>query len=209
MQQYNTQLAKIKLPEYGRNVQKLIDYCKTIPDREKRTRYAYTIVDIMGDLYPELGTVEDGKHILWDHLALISDYELDIDYPYAITPREDMNSAPQPLDTAQGPIRLRMYGKIAEDMAKMARTIVDPAGRIRLFELCANQMKRNFHLTNKDADEDNEKIISDLIDYAGEEYKDEIMQVYLYSTSELMKNEQFDPACLQPAPKKKKKKKKK
>jgi hypothetical protein len=70
-------------------------------------------------------------------------------------------------------------------------------------------MKRNFHLVNKDADEDNEKIISDLIGYAGPEYRDDIMQVYLYSTAELQKNDQFDPASLVVTPKKKKKKKKK
>ena len=209
MQQYNTQLPKVVLPEYGRNVQKLIQYCKTIPDREKRTRYAYTIVDIMADLYPDIAGVENGKRILWDHLALISNYELDIDYPYPIIPQEELNSAPTPLKKAQSYIQFRMYGKVIEDMVEQAKTIADQGERIRLFELCANHMKRNFHLVNKDADEDNEKIISDLIGYAGPEYRDDIMQVYLYSTAELQKNDQFDPASLVVTPKKKKKKKKK
>lgn len=209
MQQYNTQLPKVTLPEYGRNVQKLIQYCKTIPDREKRTRYAYTIVDIMADLYPEIAQVVNGKRILWDHLALISNYELDIDYPYPITTKEEMISAPTPLQKAQSPIQFRMYGKIVEGMIEQAKLLDDKTERIRLFELCANQMKRNFHQVNKDADEDNEKIISDLIGYAGAQYRDEIMQVYLYSTAELQKNEQFDPASLVVETKKKKKKKKK
>ncbi|MBR0036360.1 MAG: DUF4290 domain-containing protein [Bacteroidales bacterium] len=209
MQQYNTQLPKIALPEYGRNVQKLIQYCKTIPDRTKRTKYAYTIVDIMADIYPEVGQVENGKRILWDHLALISNFELDIDYPYPILPKEELQSAPSPLKKAQTDIQYRMYGKVIEGMVEKARTLTDPAERIRLFELCANHMKRNFHLVNKDADEDNEKIISDLIGYAGPEFKDEIMQVYLYSTAELQKNDQFDPASLVVSTKKKKKKKKK
>ena len=75
MQQYNTQMPKVKLPEYGRNLQELVEYCKTIPDRDKRTRYAYGIVSIMGDLYPEAEKVENLRQILWDHLALISNYE--------------------------------------------------------------------------------------------------------------------------------------
>ena len=147
MQQYNTQMPKVKLPEYGRNLQELVEYCKTIPDRDKRTRYAYGIVSIMGDLYPDADKVENLKQILWDHLALISNYELDIDYPVEIIPKDSLNVHPEILQNPQQQdIALRMYGKVVEDMIRKACQIEDQEQRIRLFERCANHMKLHFHL---------------------------------------------------------------
>jgi len=210
MQQYNTQMPKVKLPEYGRNLQELVNYCKTIPDREKRTRYAYGIVSIMGDLYPEADKVENLKQILWDHLALISNYELDIDYPVEIIPKNKLDDSPEILHNPQQQhIRWRMYGKTVEDMIEKACAMEDQEQRIRLFELCANHMKLHFHITHPTADEDDDKIIHDLLDYAGEKYKDDIYKVFLYSVKELQENTQYDPATLVVTPTKKKKKKKK
>ncbi|MBQ0056490.1 MAG: DUF4290 domain-containing protein [Bacteroidales bacterium] len=207
MQQYNTQLSKITLPEYGRRVQELIRYCKTIPDRGKRTAYAHTIVEIMADLYPEIANVENSKQILWDHLALISNYELDVDYPFQITPKESLSGQPVKMTQNEEPFRYMMYGRVVEQMIEKVKTLENPSDRIRLLELCANHMKRNFHLVNKDADEDNDKIINDLVNYVGIEYKDEVYQVFLYDNADLKKNDQYDPARLV-EPKKKKKKKK-
>lgn len=87
--------------------------------------------------------------------------------------------------------------------------MTDPDQRTRLFELCANHMKLHFHVTHPTADEDDDKIIHDLIDYTRGQYQDDIMKVYLYSIDELKKNTQFDPAALVVTPAKKKKKKKK
>ena len=110
-------MPKVKLPEYGRNLQELVEYCKTIPDRDKRTRYAYGIVSIMGDLYPEAEKVENLRQILWDHLALISNYELDIDYPVEIIPKDRLSERPEKLENPQQQhIAWRMYGKVIEDM---------------------------------------------------------------------------------------------
>ncbi len=210
MQQYNTQMPKVKLPEYGRNLQELVNYCKTIPDREKRTRYAYGIVSIMGDLYPEADKVENLKQILWDHLALISNYELDIDYPVEIIPKNKLDDSPETLHNPQQQhIRWRMYGKTVEDMIEKACAMEDQEQRIRLFELCANHMKLHFHITHPTADEDDDKIIHDLLDYAGEKFKEDIYKVFLYSVKELQENTQYDPANLVVTPTKKKKKKKK
>ena len=134
MQQYNTQMPKVKLPEYGRNLQELVEYCKTIPDRDKRTRYAYGIVSIMGDLYPEAEKVENLRQILWDHLALISNYELDIDYPVEIIPKDRLSERPEKLENPQQQhIAWRMYGKVIEDMVAKACAIEDQDQRIRLF----------------------------------------------------------------------------
>lgn len=210
MQQYNTQMPKVKLPEYGRNLQELVDYCKTIPDREKRTRYAYGIVSIMGDLFPEAEKVENLKQILWDHLALISNYELDIDYPVEVIPKSKLEDSPEILKNPQQQhIRWRMYGKTIERMIEKACAMEDQGQRIRLFELCANHMKLHFHITHPTADEDDDKIIHDLIDYTHERFKEDIYKVFLYSVKELQENTQYDPANLVVTPTKKKKKKKK
>jgi len=210
MQQYNTQLPLVKLPEYGRHVQQLVAYCKTIPDRDRRTRYAYGIVSIMGDLYPQADKVENLQQVLWDHFAMLSGYELDIDYPVAVIPREQLQSRPEPLPTAQHErIERRMYGKQIEELVDYACNLPEADQRIRLFERCANHMKLHFHVTHPTADEDDQKIIHDLMDYARGRFQDEILQVYLYSLDELKVNTQYDPATLTPAPTKKKKKKKK
>ena len=210
MTNYNTQLPQITLPEYGRNVQQLIEYCKTITDRTKRTRYAYGIVGIMADVNQENANVEDLQPMLWDHLAMISNYELDIDYPYPITPKEKLDERPQILGNPQKEhIRWRMYGKVVEDMVARACAMTDAEQRIRLFELCANHMKLHFHKTYPNADEDNDKIINDMLEYTNFKFKEEICGVYLYSIKELEENNQYDASNLVANAKKKKKKKKK
>ena len=79
---YNTQKKKLIMPEYGRNIQNMVDHCVMLEDREERKRCAYAVVDIMGSMFPHLRDVNDFKHILWDHLAIMSDFKLDIDYPF-------------------------------------------------------------------------------------------------------------------------------
>ena len=92
--QYTSDLKKLVLPEYGRNVQQMVDHCMTIEDRAERTRCANTIINIMGNLFPHLRDIEDFKHKLWDHLAIMSDFKLDIDYPYEIIRKENLHTHP-------------------------------------------------------------------------------------------------------------------
>ena len=88
--EYNTQLKKLILPEYGRNIQNMVNYCLTVEDKEERTRCANSLIDIMGNMFPHLRNVNDFKHILWDHLAIMADFQLDIDYPYEIIKKEEL-----------------------------------------------------------------------------------------------------------------------
>jgi len=81
---YNTKRKKLALPEYGRHIHKLVDYVASIPDREERTRAAHALVAVMGNLNPHLRDVVDFKHKLWDHLAIMADFKLDIDAPYPL-----------------------------------------------------------------------------------------------------------------------------
>ena len=161
----------------------------------------------MGDLYPDLAEVSGRKNILWDHLAVIADFDLDIDYPCEVMKPEELGARPEPLANTQSKIRIRMYGKRMEELVAYACTIEDKEERIRLFELIANQMKRNFHSTYKDASEENNKIIQDLVHYAGEQFRDDIYEIKMLDAKTLAKNEQYDPATLVETKKKKKKKK--
>ena len=206
MQEYNTQLPTIKLPEYGRNVQSLVNYCKTIPDRDKRNACARAIVGIMGDLYPDMADISGRKNILWDHLAVIANHELDIDYPCEVMKPEEINTKPEPISNSQSRIRVRMYGKRMEALIEHARTLEDAEARVRLFELIGNQMKRNFHDTYKDASEEDSKILQDLLYMAGEDFRQDIDQIHLLDAKLLSENQQYDPASLVVTKKKKKKK---
>ena len=86
---YNTQRKKLPLPEYGRGIQEMVDYALTLPTKGERQRCANTIVSIMGNMFPHLRDVPDFKHKLWDHLAIMAEYKLDIDYPYEIIPQKE------------------------------------------------------------------------------------------------------------------------
>jgi hypothetical protein len=91
---YNSSRDKLILPEYGRNIQKMVNHLKTIEDRDERNKAAKTVIGVMGNLNPHLRDVNDFKHKLWDHLAIISDFDLDIDSPYEWPERESLQSKP-------------------------------------------------------------------------------------------------------------------
>ncbi len=96
--QYNTQNEKLFLPEYGRNIQNMVDHCMTVEDREERKQCALAVVDVMGNVFPHLRDVNDFKHILWDHIAIMSDFKLDIDYPYEVITKEEIYPHPEKLE---------------------------------------------------------------------------------------------------------------
>lgn len=95
---YNTSRDKLKMPEYGRNIQFMVDYLRTIEDPEKRQKNAESIIELMGVLNPHLKNVEDFRHKLWDHLFYIADFDLDIESPYPKPTPEKLNKKPVPLD---------------------------------------------------------------------------------------------------------------
>ncbi|MDR0769277.1 MAG: DUF4290 domain-containing protein [Dysgonamonadaceae bacterium] len=158
---YNTQEKHLALPEYGRNIQHMVNHCVAIPDREERTRCANTIINIMGNLFPHLRDVNDFKHILWDHLAIMSDFALDIDYPYEVIKREDLYIKPGKLPYSQGKITYKHYGKNLENMIKKATEYEDGELKNVLTGMLANHMKKSFLTWNKE-EVDNQKIFKDL-----------------------------------------------
>ncbi|MDR0680836.1 MAG: DUF4290 domain-containing protein [Dysgonamonadaceae bacterium] len=158
---YNTQEKHLVLPEYGRNIQNMVDYCVSIPDREERTKCADTIINIMGNMFPHLRDVNDFKHILWDHLAIMSNFALDIDYPYEVVKKEDMYIRPDKLPYTQDRIIYKHYGKNLENMIRKATEYEEGEHKNHLISLLANHMKKSFLTWNKEV-VDNQKIFMDL-----------------------------------------------
>ena len=163
--EYNTQRKKMELPEYGRSVQNMVDHALTIEDREERQRCANTIINIMGSMFPHLRDVPDFKHKLWDHLAIMSDFKLDIDYPFEIVKKEDLVMRPERLPYSTGDIRYRHYGRFLGELVKKAVEIEDEVERKALIRLLAIQMKKSLSNWNKDGMED-QKIVDDLREYS-------------------------------------------
>lgn len=158
---YNTEGKRLVLPEYGRNIQNMVDYCITIEDREERKRCANTIINIMGNMFPHLRDVNDFKHILWDHLAIMSDFKLDIDYPYEIVKKENLYARPPRIPYNNNRIRYRHYGKTLELMIRKAIELEPGVERNHLVKLLATQMKKSFLTWNKESVDDR-KIFKDL-----------------------------------------------
>ncbi len=112
--EYNTSRNYLGMKEYGRHVQKMVEYLLTIEDREKRQQQAQSVIELMGFLNPHLKNVDDFKHMLWDHLFFISDFRLDVDSPYPIPQRETYKQKPDPLPYPKGNPKYAHLGKNLE-----------------------------------------------------------------------------------------------
>ena len=110
--EYNTSLPHLIIPEYGRNVQKMVQSIIKIEDREKRNHQAKAIIEVMGNLNPHLRDVTDFKHKLWDHLFIMSEFELDVDSPYGKPSKESFEEKPEKVTYSTNNIKFRHYGKI-------------------------------------------------------------------------------------------------
>lgn len=158
---YNSNRSKLSLPEYGRNLQNMVDHIMTIEDRNERNRAARTIIDIMGTMYPYLRDINDFKHKLWDHLAIMSNFNLDIDYPYTPPSPEFFVTPPKKVPYDNNTIKYRHYGKTIENLIEKASDYPDEKERELLIKLIANQMKKSYVVWNKDSVTD-DKIFADI-----------------------------------------------
>lgn len=165
MLEYNTQKEKLVLPEYGRNVQQMVDYCLTIENRDERNRCASAIVAIMSNLLAAQAGVDDFNKMLWNQLAIMSDFRLDIDYPCEVIKPENLHSKPEKIPYKLTPIRFRHYGKIVENLIDIAQDMPEGEERTQLSLLIANQMKKLMVQSNIDGVDD-EKIFKDLALYS-------------------------------------------
>lgn len=158
---YNSTRPKLILAEYGRNVQNMVDYICTVPDKEERNRLAQVVIDMMGVLNPHLRDVSDFKHKLWDHLYIISDFKIDVDSPFPIPKREEIRQQPERLAYPQHRIRFKHYGHIVEDMIQKAVAVTNDATKAKLTLGIANFMKMAYLTWNKDSVNDIQ-IVEDL-----------------------------------------------
>lgn len=157
---YNTDRDNLKLPEYGRYVHEYVQLIKAMPTKEERTKAAHALTTVMGNLNPSLKDSSDFKRKLWDHLIIISNFELDVNNPFPMPDKELLEEKPQEVGYNSGKIMRRHYGKLAE---RMAKHIADYQGEEReiLISLVANTMKKNYLNWNKNVVNDS-TIIQDL-----------------------------------------------
>ncbi len=158
---YNTYREKLLMPEYGREIQKMVDYAVGLPNKQDRQDCANEIVRMMETKVPDLRNNENFEQTLWDHLYLMSHKELDIDWPFDISNAEKIHNKPNAIPLPQESIRLRHYGKLIESLLEKLKEM--PAGEERdaLANYTAKQMKRNL-LTWGHGSMSDEKVADDL-----------------------------------------------
>lgn len=161
---YNTQREKLVLPEYGREVQSMVDYAVALTNRADRQRCANAIVAIMKRMFPQPAETEGYERKLWDHLALMSDFKLDIDYPYDIEEARTIQSKPLPMPYPMKRIPVRHYGSMMFEIFEKLKELPDGNEREELIRLAANQMKRDLVLWGHGSSDD-EKVASDLANF--------------------------------------------
>ncbi len=152
--EYSTSLKKLVLPEYGRNIHMMVDYIKAIEDRAERNRLAHSVVAIMGNLNPHLRDINDFKHKLWDHLALIADFDLDIDYPYDPPRPETFLEKPKIVPYGTHTIRYKHYGKSIELIIDAVSELQEGETKDRLINIIANHMKKSYLTWNRESVDD-------------------------------------------------------
>ena len=164
---YNTSRNKLILPEYGRNIQKMVNYVKSIEDREERNKAARTVIAVMGNLNPHLRDVNDFKHKLWDHLAIIADFDLDIDSPYDWPEKAELEQPPNTVPYNQHNIRYKHYGRSIVLMIEKAVELEEGEEKEDLVRMIAYHMKKSYLTWNREA-VSNEEILQDLRTLSGD-----------------------------------------
>ncbi|MBR4130593.1 MAG: DUF4290 domain-containing protein [Bacteroidaceae bacterium] len=162
--QYNTQREQMVMPEYGRGIQMMVDLAVKIENREERQRCAQAIVKIMSSILPSTTSKEDEEHRLWNHLARIAHYQLDIDYPVNIVPQEEVQAHPAPLPYPMKAIKRRHYGYLVEQALDYAKTLPEGELRDAFTKSIANQMKQDLFIWNRDS-MDNALVAQDIERY--------------------------------------------
>ena len=164
---YNTERVRLYVPEYGRNVQKMVDYLKTIEDREKRNEQARTVIKVMEIINPAVHLQDDYEHKLWDHLHIISGFDLDVDSPYPVPAPESLNEEPLPVPIQKKPIKAVHYGRNIENIIELIALTEDGEIKTAMIRSLAIYMRQQYLIWNKDtvADETIFQDIERLSDY--------------------------------------------
>ena len=158
---YNTEVEKLAMPEYGRNILKMVEQMKAIGDRAKRSEQARAIVKVMETLNPQVHQQENFEQKLWDHLYMIAGYDLDIDAPYPAPVPEFVNSRPEKIPLNTRPIKARHYGRNIESIIDLIAS--EPEGDVKtaMIRSLAIYMRQQYLIWNKDTVAD-ETIFADI-----------------------------------------------
>ena len=152
--EYNTVREDLIIPEYGRHIQKMINYASSRKTKEERNKLANAIISVMGNLQPHLRDVADFQHKLWDQLFIMSDFKLDADSPFEKPSKEILNAKPEPLVYPQNFPKYRFYGNNIKIMIDEAVKWDSGEMKDALVLTIANHMKKCFLNWNKDNVED-------------------------------------------------------
>ena len=158
---YNTERVKLYIPEYGRNVQKMVDYLKTIEDRQKRNEQARAVIKVMEILNPAVHLQENYEQKLWDHLFIISGFDLDVDAPYPMPAPESLNEHPLPVPIQKKPIKANHYGRNIENLIELVAEHEEGEAKVAMIRTLATYMKQQYLTWNKDSVTD-EMIFQDI-----------------------------------------------
>ena len=185
--EYNTEREHLIIPEYGRHLQKMVNYAKGLKTKEERDKVAKSIINVMGNLQPHLRDVPDFQHKLWDQLFIIADFELDADSPYPKPSREEIYSSPEPLKYPQNHPKYRFYGNNIKTMIDVANTWEEGELKEALVYTIANHMKKCFLNWNKDTVED-DVIFEHLYELSGGKINLKTSDEDLSDATSLMRN---------------------
>ena len=152
--EYNSQREHLIIPEYGRNIQKMVNYAKTIEDREKRNEAAKFIVSVMASMNQQHKDAGDYRQTLWDHLFIISKFELDVDSPYPMPEKESLTRKPDKVLYSDNKIRFRHYGKNIEAIIKKATEFEEGPEKDALIHAIANHLKKSYLNWNRESVDD-------------------------------------------------------
>ncbi len=158
---YNTERVKLYIPEYGRNVQKMVDYLKTIEDREKRNEQAKAVIKVMEILNPAVHLQDNFEQKLWDHLYIISGFDLDVDSPYPMPAPESLQEKPKMVPIQKKPVKAAHYGRNIENMIDLIADQQDEDTRASMIRTLGVYMKQQYLIWNKDTVSD-ETILKDI-----------------------------------------------
>ena len=158
---YNYTRRKLYLPEYGRHIQEMIDSLLAIEDRRERNRQARAVIAVMGNLNPLLRDTADFTHKLWDHLFIMSDFQLDVDSPYPQPSRQELTVAPHRMPYSQGRIAYKHYGKYVERMIRGLADERNPQTVARTVDNLARYMRTKSYEYNQEHP-NNEVIVKDI-----------------------------------------------
>ena len=161
---YNTKRETLLLPEYGREIQRMVDYAIERPTRDERNACANTIVRMMATKMPSAVESNDGLRALWDHLYLMGRGQLDIDWPCDVSEAEKITQKPQPMPVSKNHVKLRHYGHLVEECFDILKTMPEGGERDKLVWLTANQMKRDLATWGRGTMDD-ERVADDLARY--------------------------------------------